>query len=51
MLMEGLGQQDYSVCCIENILNRVKREKGGPISISCNHPGTVDGNLDQGAEL
>lgn len=47
-LVEGTGQQDYSGCCIENILNRVKREKGGPIRVSCNHPGRGDGDQDQG---
>lgn len=28
-LVEGTGQQVYSGCCVENILNRVKREKRG----------------------
>lgn len=28
-LVEGTGQQVYFGCCVENILNRVKREKRG----------------------
>lgn len=47
MLLEGLGQQDYSGCCVKNRLNGLKR-KGRPISGSCSCPGGVDGDLDQG---
>lgn len=48
ILLEGLRQQDYSGCSVENIPNGVKWQKGSQISISCNHWGRVDSDLDQG---